>query len=210
MTLTLALLLLLGCSSEPPSTFDYLRVVELSDVERADLQIAYRPRISTALQTDSIVIGEPLVVVPPGQEKDIAPGPVEWEVRIPVYDYATGQGYVARLASDRERFVLEPILMGAPLSTPEADKAFEVANSDPAVRTILASARAAGYHVDQGAMSQETSIECPGRCVDVRFIGFSHDNPALYSGSSIVHARVSLGLQAVVSYHEFAWLPADP
>jgi hypothetical protein len=195
-----------ACGTQEPAPFNYLHVVELSDGERAQLYSTFKPKIAAAVGGGGVVVSEPMAVFPPGAPKDAEPGPVDWEIQMPAVDYITGQSYVARLGADRQRFVLEKRDGAAPLTNEEADRAFEVANADAKVQAIVANARAAGYRIEQGVMSLQPSDTCPGRCADVKFLGFG-SSPELYSLIMIVDARVSLGTGGVVAYQEYAWMP---
>lgn len=197
--------LLTACQSSPPPTFESLQVESLSDAERTSLQADFQPRLREALKLPNLVVHEPIAVMPRGVESDTKPGPVKWEVNIPMIDLTTGQGYVARLGKDRSSYVVSPLSGDMPLLDAEATQALKVAHANPTVAEQVDEALRAGWTINDGAMWTAPTETCTGRCVDVRMLGQRHAEDGTHEVSSIVHAMVSLEKSAVVSTKVFDW-----
>lgn len=205
-------LLVLGVSAcgEPAPDFQSLQVTSLTDAERTTLYTDYQPRLNAALNRESLIIHEPIAAIPPGHPGDTAPGPVLWEIQMPMVDVKTGESFLARLGKDRRGFIIEPMKDHAPLLDAEATLALKVARADSIVAPQLDAATRAGWQIDEGAMWTESTDSCTGRCVDVRFLGQRHGSDGSHQVSSIIHATVSLGKNAVVSTIPFDWQAIAP
>lgn len=199
-----------GCSTPEPEPFTYLQVTQMTDAEKASIYQEFEPLIVAAAGGSGVMVSEVVAVVPPGSAKLTHPGPVPWELQMPVIDTVTGGAWMARLGADHKRFVLDEIEGQPPLSNEEATLAFTIAAADSRVQESVNQAASLGYVVDKGAMTLLPSESCPIRCVDVRYIGFGNPDQGLYKAMSIIFAQVSLAEARVMTTRVFDFDPTTP